>query len=586
MVNAPARERMRSMSDARSLLKEMKLSQAEHLPLVAAFLERMGLVARINAAVPSEMAVDLGSVVKLLVLDTLCGRSPLYRLERFAASVDTGLLLGREVSPSAFNDTTLGRALDALYERGTEQLFSQIAYAATLAFPLEVDRRHLHFDTTSVSVWGEYATREDAGPQELNITHGYSKDLRPDLKQFLVQMLCCHRNIPVLGGCADGNASDKTINNAVLTNLSKYLARHGLAPGAFVYIADAAMVTPQNLAALGENLFITRLPFTYGEAERVVSEAVKAGTWAAAEQEADSSAGRKKAAYRVQEAAVTLEGRGLRAVVVHSDAFDRRRQKKIERLLSESRTKATGMLEEAAKVGYFCREDAEDAAEKLRDDRSRYHFCECAVTEKITYARGRPPKNGERKVAKMRYVIEGRPVERADEVERAKEAAGCFVLLTNVPTEGEMAHTPFEVLAAYKEQHGIERNFGFLKDPLIVNDIFLKRPDRIEVLGFILLLSLLTWNLMEHVMRARLKKTDSTISGWDRKPTTKPTTFMMTTKFKGVLVAKIAGEWYFTAPLTQEQQQYVRALGLSEEDLLGKGTAPLCPPQKLLGERL
>jgi len=53
-----------------------------------------------------------------------------------------------------------------------------------------------------------------------------------------------------------------------------------------------------------------------------------------------------------------------------------------------------------------------------------------------------------------------------------------------------MAHSPTDVLMAYKEQQGIERNFGFLKDPLIVNDIFLKRPDRIEVLGFILLTSL------------------------------------------------------------------------------------------------
>ena len=101
------------MSDARSVLEEMQISQAEHLPLVAAFLERMGLAAVVNAAVPSEMAVDLGSVVKLMILDTLSGRSPLYRLERFAGSVDTELLLGKEVSAGAFNDTTLGRALDA-----------------------------------------------------------------------------------------------------------------------------------------------------------------------------------------------------------------------------------------------------------------------------------------------------------------------------------------------------------------------------------------------------------------------------------------------------------------------------------------
>ena len=57
------------------------------------------------------------------------------------------------------------------------------------------------------------------------------------------------------------------------------------------------------------------------------------------------------------------------------------------------------------------------------------------------------------------------------------------------------------------EQHGIERNFGFLKDPLIVNDLFLKKPERIEVLGLILLISLLIWNLMEHVVRGYLSQT-------------------------------------------------------------------------------
>ncbi|MCG2795104.1 MAG: hypothetical protein L6427_04440 [Actinomycetia bacterium] len=137
------------------------------------------------------------------------------------------------------------------------------------------------------------------------------------------------------------------------------------------------------------------------------------------------------------------------------------------------------------------------------------------------------------------------------------------------------------MLAAYKEQHGTRRNFGFLKDPLIVNDIFLKRPDRIEVLGLILLTSLLVWNLMEHVMREYLKRTDSTIPGWNRQPTRKPTSFMMTTMFKGVLVLEADGRWYFTAPLTSEQEGYVRALGLTEESLLGNGRTGNSRDQKL-----
>ena len=225
------------MDDPRSALEEMKISTAEHLPLVAAFLDRMGICRVINDAVPTEMAVDLGSVVKLMVIDTLSGRSPLYRLEEFAGSIDTGLLLGREVEAGSFNDTTLGRALDAIYAYGTEQLFSQVALKAAGSFPLDIDTRHVHFDTTSVSVWGEYALSEDSFPGELDITYGHSKDHRPDLRQFLMKLLCIHSNIPILGGCASGNASDKTVNNQILMDLSSYMAKHGIREGAFIYIA-------------------------------------------------------------------------------------------------------------------------------------------------------------------------------------------------------------------------------------------------------------------------------------------------------------------------------------------------------------
>jgi transposase len=36
-------------------------------------------------------------------------------------------------------------------------------------------------------------------------------------------MLCVDRNIPILGTTKDGNASDKNLNNELLTNISKHL---------------------------------------------------------------------------------------------------------------------------------------------------------------------------------------------------------------------------------------------------------------------------------------------------------------------------------------------------------------------------
>ena len=49
-----------------------------------------------------------------------------------------------------------------------------------------------------------------------------------------------------------------------------------------------------------------------------------------------------------------------------------------------------------------------------------------------------------------------------------------------------------EILKVAKDQHHIEQNFAFLKDLVIINEIFLKKPERIEALGLIFVLALMT----------------------------------------------------------------------------------------------
>ncbi|MEA3384972.1 MAG: transposase [Thermodesulfobacteriota bacterium] len=141
------------------------------------------------------------------------------------------------------------------------------------------------------------------------------------------------------------------------------------------------------------------------------------------------------------------------------------------------------------------------------------HSIVASVEEKVHYARGRPPKNRPRKVAYIRYVLEAKIQEKTEQIERKRKKAGCFVLLTNIPRQGDMAETGAELLQAYKEQNGIERNFSFLKDPLIVNDLFLKKPERIEALGAVLLMALMIWNLIEHALRLHRKRGYSSLLG-------------------------------------------------------------------------
>lgn len=58
-------------------------------------------------------------MVGAMILDTLSGRSPLYRLEKFCAQIDAELLLGEPIDVAKFNDDAPGRELLRIYEVGT-----------------------------------------------------------------------------------------------------------------------------------------------------------------------------------------------------------------------------------------------------------------------------------------------------------------------------------------------------------------------------------------------------------------------------------------------------------------------------------
>lgn len=541
---------------------EIAVYPVQHLPIIKAYADQLGLVSLINHYVPTEMEVDAGTVVLALVLDTLSGRSPLYRLEEFFAQQDTALLLGKTVPPHALNDDTAGRVLDRLYDFGTMRLFTACAVRAATRFGLE--HRYVHFDTTSRSVWGDYQFAET---QDLpfQVTYGYSKDKRPDLKQFVLSTLCVDRAVPIWGKPEDGNASDKTLNTPLLSEIAQLLADHGVQPGAYIYIADSALVTEDNLMALRDTWFITRLPATYSECGRVIEEVVARNQWEEVGVLAQTQPTRHRpgTVYKVAEGSVTLYGKPYRAVVVHSSSQAQRRQQHLERELQASVATLEATAREAARQEYFCHADAEAAAAKLRALQSAYHRVEVAVKEHPKYGPGRPSAKQPRVIKALRYGLQVTLHERSEVIARKCQETSCFVLLTNVPTVGEMAHPARDVLQAYKEQHGIEQNYGFLKDPLIVNSLFLKKPERIEALGLVLLLALLLWRLVERTLRVHVETTGKSLPGWDKKATKKPTAFMMMTKFSTVIVLKVGAQRQLAQPLSVIQQQYLLALGIS-----------------------
>jgi transposase len=543
----------------------LTITDVGHLPIVKHFAKKIDLVETIDAMVNNQMQVSAGMTVLAMVLDTLSGRNPLYRLQSFFEDKDAELLLGEALDTGAFADHNVSRVLDSLYDTGTGRLFSQIAQNAIGAFSL--DTACAHYDTTSISVFGDY----DWPDPPFHITYGHSKDKRPDLKQFLVEMFCVDRDVPIIGATRDGNASDKSLNNELLGGISRHMARHGIDPGAFIYVADSALVTRSNLKQAEDNQihFLSRLPATFNECARAIDLAVAADadqwTDVGALAKTPATSKRPAAHYRVLETTVTLYGTDYRAIVVHSSAHDKRRHKRIDRLLEQKRSQLSAIVKETTASEFFCRDDAIQAADQLvAQARGSYHRIESKVVERQVFGRGRPAKDRPRTPVGYRYRIEARIVQDDEAIAPLKMGAGCFVLLSNVPSlfQGRQWHAA-DLLAEYKEQSGIEKNFGFLKDPVIVNSIFLKKNERIEVLGMVLLISLLIWRLMERTMRQHIEEENRTITGWDKRQTTRPTAFMMTTKFINVLVLTVGTQRKLARPLREEQKEFLEALGVS-----------------------
>src|SRR5713101_5004283 len=188
-----------------------------HLGIVAEVCREIGVAEWLDQHDPTNrQQVSVGTATVALVLNGLgFSNRRLYLVPQFFADKPVEHLLGPGIMAEDLHDDCLGRTLDWLYEHDVTQLFAGLALRARRAFGVEVGR--LHADTTSFSVHGQYdpyaqdlpealetpallkaAAQEQAhagttgeegvegAPSVIEVTYGYSRDHRADLKQWML----------------------------------------------------------------------------------------------------------------------------------------------------------------------------------------------------------------------------------------------------------------------------------------------------------------------------------------------------------------------------------------------------------------
>src|SRR2546421_4065713 len=240
-------------------MTSVRVERLDHLGLIASTIKDLGLIDMIDARLaPDEQEVlTPGEAVAGMILNGLgFANKPLTLTPQFFANKPLDLLFRQGVRAEMFNRCKLGRTLDELHTYGCDVLFSELALA--VCAHEGIDQRFHHLDTTSFSLNGDYVPARD--DQAIHITHSYSKDHRPDLKQAVLELMVSQDGgVPMVSKSWDGNASDTQIFQERAEALMRAFAS---SPTPRYLVADAKLYTEDTAATLAKLGFITRIPGT------------------------------------------------------------------------------------------------------------------------------------------------------------------------------------------------------------------------------------------------------------------------------------------------------------------------------------
>jgi transposase len=473
------------------------------LPIVNAFLSRMGIEALLDAHVPANRrallapSVSLMVVLRMLVIE----RAPVYKLTEWAAGRDPALLGLAADEVQAINDDRVGRALDGLFEADRASMLTKLICHVVAAFSVNLDE--LHNDGTTLQMQGAYSDRTGDSPLAPRVRFGHAKE-RPDLAQLIFLLTVSSDGyVPITYRLVDGNASEDR------THIETWKACCGIAGTTrFLYVSDCKLCSREAMGYIDKQngRFCCVMPASraeVGEFRRFIASSSPAWT------EAMRVPGRRKDdpedIYAVTPHP-SPSADGYRIVWVHStekrshDAELRRRAIEAARVaLSELDKRLSGprcRLKDERSVVAAANAAIEDARA------TRWVSAKVSTTTVVSHRqqrRGRPgPNTVYLRVEESAFSV---TCQIADEVVRDDACFdGCWPMMTN---DREMSEV--ELLLAMKRQPGVENRHHVLKGVVELLPLYLKSNERIDAFAFLGFVAVLVHALIEKELRQAMR---------------------------------------------------------------------------------
>jgi len=476
----------------------------------------------------------------------------LYLVPQYFKNKPVEHLLGEGITADMLNDDCLGRTLDWLYEHDVTTLFAGLALQAQRCFSIQA--QYLHIDTTLFSVSGDYATEEEGDPVPVAITYGYSRDHREDLKQWMLALATTHDgDIPLFLRPLDGNSSDKEhLSAAVKEVMAQLCEQLPQEQEQRVVVFDSGRHSQANMKSYNDAKiwWISRVPETSTAAKTALEDAY--------EQWQPLSDGSGDYVVRTMELPQGKE----RWVIVRTHAQVQATKEQMEKKVKKTQQEWEKRLWHLSNQAFACENDAQQAWKQAMKGKPCWLIAAFTVKEQGQYQQRGRPKKETTPDQTVWYLVPQLEVDQQEVWALARKKAA-FIVATNILDVQRLSHE--QVILTYKEQGGVERGFRFLKDPLfLASSVFVKKPERVIALSFVMVLCLLVYRLAEHLLRRQLVATQQTIPNQINKPTNRPTMRWVFQCFEGIdlLHIRIGSRWQTQVlGLQALHQQILRLLG-------------------------
>jgi transposase len=510
--------------------EEIEIQTINHLGLIAGIIDDIGLEQIINEFVGSDSRelVTSGQIVKAIILNGLGFVSkPLYLFPQFFEDKATEHLLGKGIEAQHLNDDKIGRVMDKLYEKDLSSIFLRIALAIVKKY--QILTKFSHLDSSSFSVHGKYLdvnsitnkTQEvsDIETAPITITKGYSRDHRPDLKQFIMDLIVSgDGGVPLFLRVADGNEQDKSVFGKIA---KEYKSRIDFET---MIVGDSALYTENNLQLMSEIFWLSRVPLSIKAAQDLVNEIPSKDLIKSSLE-----------GYSWKEIVLEYGGIKQRWLLVESEKRKKSDITKLLEKIEKEKEKATKHLNSLMKQKFNSSEGATEVVNQFAKS-LKYH----KITEvKIQVAQKKANKNKENSLLTVHQITTSLEINQG-KVDELSKRAGRFILATNQLDKNQLSSD--EILIKYKEQQAPERGFAFLKDPLFFADsVFLKSPQRVETMAMLMGLCLLVYSLGQRELRRCLKDSKTALKNQLGKLTQCPTLRWIFQCFQGIHLVVLSG---------------------------------------------